>query len=207
MRSSTRRPGRPSLLTPERIESIVKATAVGVATSLAAEGAGVSRATVARWMARGRDAAQAREDGEPTNPSDDAYVDLYQQVNSARAQMAARALARVLQAGAGSLVLEERVRTYNDPVTGLDVEERQTRYLRPDWRAAAWWLAHVFPEHYGPNAQSWEQVLDAYDAEQAALEPSASPDDPHLAEFAERLAATLAAQDSELPPPLPAASP
>ncbi|MFH8642322.1 hypothetical protein [Streptomyces goshikiensis] len=55
MRSSTRRPGRPSLLTPERIENIVKATAVGVTTSLAAEGAGVSRATVARWMARGRD--------------------------------------------------------------------------------------------------------------------------------------------------------
>ncbi|MFD8023933.1 hypothetical protein ACFV6G_26360 [Streptomyces lavendulae] len=64
--------------------------------------------------------------------------------------MATRALARVLQAGAGSLVLEERVRTFTDPVTGLDVEERQVRYLRPDWRAAAWWLARIFPEDYGP---------------------------------------------------------
>ncbi|MFD3553865.1 hypothetical protein ACFWWA_17425 [Streptomyces goshikiensis] len=65
-------------------------------------------------------------------------------------------------------------------------------YLRPDWRAAAWWLAHVFPEHYGPNAQSWEQVLDSYDAEQATIEHTAGPDDLHLAELAERLAATLA---------------
>ncbi|MFJ6785607.1 hypothetical protein [Streptomyces yangpuensis] len=198
MRRSTRRPGWPSLLTPERIESIVQATAVGVATSLAAEGAGVSRATLSRWMARGCDAAQAREDGEPAKAADDVYVELYRQVNSARAQMAARALARVLQAGAGILVLEERVRTYNDPVTGLDVEERQTRYLRPDWRAAAWWLAHVFPEHYGPNAHSWEQVLDVYDAEQAAIEQSAGPDDPHPAEPAERLAATITAQEFEL---------
>ncbi|MET9694810.1 hypothetical protein ABZY81_41560 [Streptomyces sp. NPDC006514] len=50
----------------------------------------------------------------------------------------------------------------------------------------------MFPEHYGPNAQSWEQVLDAYDAEQVAIEQTAGPDDPHLAELAERLAATLA---------------
>ncbi|WP_371640677.1 hypothetical protein [Streptomyces virginiae] len=81
------------------------------------------------------------------------------------------------------------MRSYNGPVTGLDVEEHQTWYLRPDWRAAAWWLARVFPEHYGPNAQGWEQLLGAYDAEQAAVEHIAVSDDLHLAE---RLAATLA---------------
>ncbi|OKJ46822.1 hypothetical protein [Streptomyces sp. CB02115] len=65
MRTNSRRTGRPSLLTPERVDAIVRASAVGAATSLAAEAAGISRATLARWMGRGRDAAGAREDGEP----------------------------------------------------------------------------------------------------------------------------------------------
>lgn len=202
MRTRTRRRGRPSLLTPDRIDTITKAAAIGVPTSLAAEAAGVSRATVARWMARGRDAAEARETGQPADARDDVYVELYRRVHQARAQMAARALTRVLQAGAGSLVLEERVRTYVDPDTGVEVEERQVRYLRPDWRASAWWLARVFPEHYGPNAKSWDQQLAEFDAEH----PAAGPDDPHLAELAERLAVTLARQDTELPVPLPTAA-
>ena len=158
-------------------------------------------------MARGRDAAQAREDGEPANPRDDAFVDLYRRVEQARAQMATRALARVLQAGAGSLVLEERVRTYTDPVTGLDVEERQVRYLRPDWRAASWWLARVFPEHYGPNAKSFDQVLDEFTAQELHDEP-ARAESTELAGLAERLQLALAqtAPDTpaaELPAPVP----
>ncbi|WP_331721804.1 hypothetical protein OG596_38660 (plasmid) [Streptomyces sp. NBC_01102] len=207
MRTNNRRPGRPSLLTPERVDAIVRASAVGAATSLAAEAAGVSRATLARWMGRGRDAAEAREAGEPADPRDDAYVDLYRRVEQARARMATQALARVLQAGAGSLVLEERVRTYTDPVTGLDVEERQVHYLRPDWRAAAWWLARVFPEHYGPNAKSFDQVLDEFTAQELHDEHDrAEPTE--LAGLAERLQLALAqtAPDTppaELPAPVP----
>ncbi|MGW1252254.1 hypothetical protein [Streptomyces sp. NPDC002535] len=191
MRTHNRRPGRPSLLTPERVDAIVRASAVGAATSLAAEAAGVSRATLARWMGRGRDAAEAREGGEPADPRDDAYVDLFRRVELARARMATQALARVLQAGAGSLVLEERVRTYTDPVTGLDVEERQTRYLRPDWRAAAWWLARVFPEHYGPNAKSFDQVLDEFAAQELHDEHDRT-ESAELTGLAERLQLALA---------------
>jgi hypothetical protein len=170
MRTSNRRPGRPSLLTPERVDAIVQAAAVGADTFLTSEAAGISRATLARWMARGRDAAEAQEHGEPIDVQDDAYVDLYRRVHSARARMATRALARVLQAGAGSLVLDERVRTYTDPVDGTEVEERQVRYLRSDWRASAWWLARVFPEHYGPNAKSLDQRLDEFDAGESRRE-------------------------------------
>lgn len=198
MRSNNRRPGRPCLLTPERIDAIVRASAIGANTVLAAEAAGVSRATLARWMARGRDAAEAREDGEPANPHDDAFVDLYRREEQARAQMATRALARVLQAGAGSLVLEERVRTYTDPVTGLDVEERQVRYLRPDWRAASWWLARVFPEHYGPNAKSWDQVLDEFTAQELHGERSSAEVD-EFAGLAERLRLALTQNVPETP--------
>ncbi|MFD4178190.1 hypothetical protein [Streptomyces anulatus] len=207
MRTNNRRPGRPSLLTPERIDAIIRASAVGAATSLAAEAAGISRATLARWMTRGRDAAEAREDGEPADPHDDAYVNLFRRVELARARMAKQALSRVLQAGAGSLVLEERVRTYTDPVTGLDVEERQVRYLRPDWRAAAWWLARVYPEHYGPNAKSWDQVLDEFTAHELRDEHDRA-ESTELAGLAERLqlALTQTASDTpvaELPTPVP----
>ncbi|MFF9221477.1 hypothetical protein [Streptomyces viridosporus] len=113
-------------------------------------------------------------------------MDLFRRVGLARAQMATRALARVLQARAGSLVLEERVRTYIDPVTGLDVEEKQTRYLRPDWRAAAWWLARVFPDQYGPNAKSWDQVLDEFTAQELQAERGRASS-AELAGLAERL--------------------
>ncbi len=199
MRSNNRRPGRPCLLTPERADAIVRASAVGANTILAAEAAEVSRATLARWIARGRAAAEAREDGEPADPRDDPYVDLHRRVELARAQMATRALARVLQAGAGSLVLDERVRTYRDPVTGLDVEERQVRYLRPDWRAAAWWLARVFPEHYGPNAKSFDQVLDEFDAQELREEHDRAQSD-ELAGLAERLQLALAQTAPDNPP-------
>lgn len=203
MRTRSRRPGRPSLLTPERIDAIVRAAAVGVPTVLAAEGAGVSRSTIDRWMARGRAAVQARKDGEPADVCDDTFVELFQRVSSARAQMAAQALTRVLQAGAGSLVVDERIRTWTDPATGTEMTERLVRYLRPDWRAAAWWLTRVFPDQYGPNAASFEQLLAEFDADP----PADVPGDPHLAELAERLAATLARHDLELPAPLPAAAP
>ncbi|MGW1226587.1 hypothetical protein [Streptomyces sp. NPDC002530] len=63
MRSNSRHPGRPSLLTPERADAVVRASAVGASTVLAAEAAGVSRATLARWIARGRAAAEAGENG------------------------------------------------------------------------------------------------------------------------------------------------
>ncbi|WP_332010924.1 hypothetical protein [Streptomyces uncialis] len=202
MRSNNRRPGRPCLLTPERVDAIVRASAVGAATSLAAEAAGVSRATLARWMGRGRDAAETREDGEPADPRDDAYVDLYRRVEQARAQMATQALARVLQAGAGSLILEERVRTYTDPVTGQDVEERQVHYLRPDWRAATWWLARVFPEHYGPNAKSFDQVLDEFTARELHDEHDRT-ESTELAGLAERLQLALDTPPAELPAPAP----
>ncbi|MFD7867577.1 hypothetical protein [Streptomyces sp. NPDC059783] len=204
------RTGRPCLLTPERVDAIVKASAVGANTVLAAEAAGISRATLNRWIARGREAAEAREHGALPDPEDDAFVDLSRRVDAARAKMATSALARVLQAGAGSLVLNERVRTYTDPDTGQLVEERQTHYLRADWRAAAWWLARVFPEHYGSRARSWDQTLDEFAAEEFHGD-TARAEAAELAGLAERLqsALALAADDNppaELPAPAPSSS-
>ncbi|MFJ4343239.1 hypothetical protein [Streptomyces sp. NPDC088915] len=204
--SSRRRPGRPSLLTPERIEALVKAVSVGVAQSLAAQAVGVSYPTLARWMARGRAAAEAREEGERPDPSDDPYVELHQRVHQARARMAASSLAQVLAAGAGHIVLAEQVRTYTDEETGRRIEERTIRYQPADWRAAAWWLARAFPEHYGPNSKALDQMIDEYAAKELpAADGPGSP--PELAGLAERLQAALARQDEPPPAPVVSASP
>lgn len=98
------------------------------------------------------------------------------------------------------------MRTHANPDTGLDVEEQQVRYLRPDWPAAAWWwLARLLPESYGPNAKSWDQVLDEFAAQELHGERDrAGSADP--ADLAERLQLALAqatpdVPSAELPPP------
>lgn len=157
-----------------------------------------------RWLSRGRDAAEAREDGERPDPADDPYVDLHMRAAQARARMALQAVKGVMDAGMGRIVAQEQVRTWIDLALGVEVTQRQTRYLRAQWRALASWLARTYPEHYGPNAKSFEQQLDEYRTEQHP----ASAGDPDMAALAERLAAALAAaQETELPAPLSAASP
>lgn len=199
--SSRRRPGRPSLLTPDRANALVRAVSVGVAQSLAAQAVGISYPTFARWMAKGRAAAEAREEGQEPDPSDDPYVELHQRVHQARARMAASSLAQILAAGAGHVVLAEQVRTYTDEETGRRIEERTTRYQPADWRAAAWWLARTFPEHYGPNPKPLDQMIDEYATREL---PAAGGVDspPELAGLAERLQAALARQEEPLPEPV-----
>ncbi|MEF2530022.1 hypothetical protein [Streptomyces sp. CS62] len=200
-RRTPRRRGRPSMLAPDRIDTIARVLALGVSVGDAAAAVGIARGTLSRWLSRGRDAAEAREDGERPVPADDPYVDLYMRAAQARARMALQAVKGIMDAGMGRIVVQEQVRTWIDPETGAEVTQRQTRYLRAQWRALAWWLARTYPEHYGPNAKSFEQQLDEYRAEQHP----ADPDDPDMAALAERLAAALtAAQEAEQPAPLPA---
>ncbi|MFE3788036.1 hypothetical protein [Streptomyces goshikiensis] len=113
------------------------------------------------------------------------------QVSQARARMALRVVKGIMDAGMGRIVVQEQVRTWIDPDTGAEVTQRQTRYLRAQWRALAWWLARTYPEHYGPNAKSFEKLLDEYRGQHAlsTRAPSSSPD---MAALAERLATALA---------------
>ncbi|MFD8992257.1 hypothetical protein ACFVZ4_29950 [Streptomyces goshikiensis] len=190
-RRTPRRRGRPSMLTPDRIEVIANVLGVGVCVGDAAAAVGIARGTLSRWLSRGRDAAEAREDGERAIPADDPYVDLYMRASQARARMALRAVKGIMDAGMGRTVVQEQVRTWIDPDTGAEVTQRQTLYLRAQWRALAWWLARTYPEHYGPNTKSFEQLLDEYNG-QHALGAPASSSTPDMAALAERLAVTLA---------------
>ncbi|MFJ6485992.1 hypothetical protein ACIQK6_38595 [Streptomyces sp. NPDC091682] len=119
---------------------------IGVSVGDAAAADGIARGTLSRWLARGRDAAEDREDGEQVIPSDDPYVEPSMRASQARARMALRAVKGIMDAGMGRIVLQEQVRTWIDPDMGAEVTQRQTRYLRAQWRALAWWLARTYPE-------------------------------------------------------------
>ncbi|AWZ07411.1 MULTISPECIES: hypothetical protein [unclassified Streptomyces] len=189
------------MLTPDRIDTIARVLGVGVSIGDAASAVGIARGTLSRWMSRGRDAAEAREEGEPAVPADDPYVDLYMRATQARARMALQAVKGIMDAGMGRIVVEEQVRTYFDPELGQEVTQRYTRYVRAQWRALAWWLARTYPEHYGPNSKSFEQQLDEYQAQHAVGVPTRSSAS-DMASLAERLAATLALHDGPAPVPV-----
>jgi hypothetical protein len=59
------RPGRPTLLTVETADRIVAAIEQGSYLKIAAQAAGVGQSTLAGWLARGREAASAREQHDP----------------------------------------------------------------------------------------------------------------------------------------------
>ncbi|MFI1798993.1 hypothetical protein ACH427_16830 [Streptomyces sp. NPDC020379] len=143
---------RPLLLTPEVEERLVELTGLGVSVGLAAQGAGVNRATVFRWLARGRAEAAARAAGAAPCPEEEPFATLYGRIAQARATAAARAVRRIQQAGAGGFVVSSRTRRFRDPVTGVPVEETTVRRAPPDWRAFAWLLERLFPDEYGKRA-------------------------------------------------------
>lgn len=157
---------RPLLLTSEVEERLVELTGLGVSVGLAAQGAGVNRSTVFRWLARGRAEAAARAAGAAPCPEEEPFATLYGRIAQARATAAARAVRRIQQAGAGGFVVSARTRRFRDPVTGVPVEETTVRRAPPDWRAFAWLLERLFPDEYGKRAVG-RDPFDALDDEPA----------------------------------------
>ncbi|MFE3206414.1 hypothetical protein [Embleya sp. NPDC059237] len=119
-RRRPRRPGRPTLLTPETVEQLLVVVRLGVPTSLAAGYVGVGASTLRRWLAIGRDERDRVEDGEAADPALAAHLDLVVAVDRARAEFVLRAVAQI-QAAA-----------------------RDGR-----WQAAAWMLERREPEEFG----------------------------------------------------------
>jgi hypothetical protein len=106
-------------LTPEVHEKVREALAAGAYQRDAATFAGVSVRTFYAWLARGREAAEALERGEPVESVD-------------------RDLAAFLHMVEGS-----RVRVAVDLLTVVQDAARR------DWRAAAWFLERSYPEQWG----------------------------------------------------------
>jgi hypothetical protein len=113
--------GRPLLLTDETHRRIVDAVRAGNYLKIAAQAAGVSQATLAAWLARGRAAAAAREAGAEPSADDTPFLELLEEVT--RAQASAEVAAVV---------------SWRRAFTGDD----------PDWRAARDYLARTAPERW-----------------------------------------------------------
>jgi len=127
-RRRPRRPGRPTLLTPETVEQLLAALRLGAPQSLAADYIGVGESTLRRWIAMGRDEQDRVDDGEPADPAVAPHLALVLAVDRARAEAALRALAQIRKAAQDGR-----------------------------WQAAGWLLERQFPEEFGRwrTTQPW----------------------------------------------------
>lgn len=147
MTRRTPRQGRPTALTPEVQKRIVDMLRAGAPAAHAAVAAGIHRASYFLWMARGQDAADARQDGQPVPPRERRYVDFYDAAERARAEARVRAVANIQKVAQGGFVVRETVRRYRN-ADGQLVTETDKVYAPPDWRAAGWYLERADREHW-----------------------------------------------------------
>lgn len=114
--------GRPSKLTPARIERVCDSLRAGNFFKVACRAANLSESCGRKWLRRGREEAEAREDREDTGedaPDDLLFLQFFHAVTRAECEAEAGAVAGILAAG------------------------------RADWRALAWYLERKHPDHWG----------------------------------------------------------
>ncbi|HET9656657.1 MAG TPA: hypothetical protein VFP72_14980 [Kineosporiaceae bacterium] len=145
--------GRPGLLTPDVEKQLIDATRAGAPVHAAAAAVGLSQRAVFRWLQRGHDELEARDEGRAPDPDEQQYVDLWVGVEKARAQATVRAVANIQRCAAGGIVTEETTRRYRDPDTGEMVEETTVKKTAPDWRASAWYLERQQRADFGRQAE------------------------------------------------------
>ena len=162
------RTGRTTKLTPQVQESIVRAVTAGVPVVQAAQLAGIDKATVLEWIARG--------EGRHQRPARALYADFADAIARARVIDEGRRLARLEQASRGGAVVHEKVTTFAD---GRQVVERH--YSPPDWRADAFYLQHAFPDRWGTRVQA-DLSLEIRQLAQDVAEEIGVPVDQLLAE-------------------------
>ncbi|MEY9998065.1 hypothetical protein ABIE67_010184 [Streptomyces sp. V4I8] len=126
-RRKPRRKGRPTLLTPARMDLLTRATAAGLPVKQAADAAGIGRSTFLRWMALGEDAVESEHGGLLDGDSPNPYASLYARVTRARAAAVVRAHGHIEEAARGAVVSETH-RTWTDPVTGEHRSEKRIRW-------------------------------------------------------------------------------
>ena len=134
--------GRPTKLTPEVRERIVKSVRQGNFIETAAEAAGVHRGTVFRWI-------QEANEGHP-DPNRAEFRDALMQ---ARADAESTMVALVFRAAMGGVVIKEVTRTLRD-----GTQESETVYSAPDGRVGLEYLSRAFPDRWKKQTNTTSQI-------------------------------------------------
>lgn len=116
----SKREGRPTLLNDDVQDTIVTAVRLGMYLDDAASMAGISRQTLFRWLAWGRDANEREEGGETLNDRDTLYRDFCDAVEKARADAVMRNVGIIQKAAQDG-----------------------------SWQASAWYLERTNPRKWG----------------------------------------------------------
>lgn len=111
-------------LTPEVQQRIINALRAGNYVETASHLAGVGRASVYRWIERGRAALEREEAGDTLTDDEERYAVFAQEVEEARAAAMAR------------------------NVTLVNTAAQTT------WQAAAWWLERTNPQMWGRHLRA-----------------------------------------------------
>ncbi|GAA2842756.1 hypothetical protein [Kitasatospora aburaviensis] len=186
--------GRRRLLTSDIEAKLIEGTRQGMPVETAAAVAGVHKASFLRWLARGREEADRRRQGEPPQPAEDDYLAFHERIEQAREIANAGAIVQLRRLINGGFVTKETTRKFRDPETGQVVEETTTDRAVPDFKAISFFLERRQRTHWGKDAP----------AEETTIASTASVDEVDADELADRLAVTLHALEY---PPDPADSP
>jgi transposase len=136
--------GRPTKLTPQRIEAIAELVRNGNYLVVAAEAAGVSDAAVYKWLERG-----SRDE---ERDQDSLYFQFREAIQRAQAEAEQVLVSAIEKAATGYTRKSTKTRRYQDPETGVEVVETTVEEAQVyDWRAAAWLLQQRHRSRWSAN--------------------------------------------------------
>jgi hypothetical protein len=121
--------GRPTKLTPTRTRQLAWFVRHGRPLDTACALVGIHRDTAYAWLQRGRAASDRRASGLPIGPNEVAFLEFAEALAEARAAAESDAINVIWQAA-----------------------ER-------DWRAAAWYLEHSFPDRWSRQGRATVDVV------------------------------------------------
>lgn len=141
--------GRPSKLTPERVERIDQALRAGAPVDVAASRGGIHPATFYDWAARGAAALEIVDhDLDAVLEAERPYAEFSDTVTRARHDWELGRLAQIQQAATGrpyKITTTKQVLRDGEIVTLTETREG----VEYDWRADAWLLERRNPQTYG----------------------------------------------------------
>lgn len=193
--------GQPSKLTDRTRDAIVHAVLEGNHLTAAAAAAGVSRATLYRWIDLANDVEEAIEAGKPYDDGALPYLDFRDRLADARAQAEMRAVKVIHRAMQGGYVKSEKPLQdaeghvmYNANNGDLIVERT---YAEPDGRLALSYLARSRPDQWGQSATNRVELTGSGGG---PVQHEVSVHEDQISKLAGRLAEVVAMQREDRDP-------